>query len=413
LNTTEDRLRDAYQAAAQTVRPETIRQRAVPPQTVTPGGRRRLRGHIRRGAGGGGRHTGRLLIPLGAAAAVTAVVVTASLLAQRALPGHDGSRPAAAAPLGTPRFLVAMTYEQHPALFVVNAVTGARGASVPLPFPAADLIGVSTGDGRTFVAETERENGCRSTLYRFRVTPAGQPGVMTEFASLPGSSAGFGSTAVSANGQTVAYDALACGAGHGGPPSPAHPWHGFVAVVNTATGQARRWPFKVTGQGSGYTALHGTEDVSLSTDGRTVAFSDWVLGPDTPPGPLTARGRVLAATGQFGTRTGLDDVGIAPDGRTAYLGTFRIDEKIGKPAGGWQIRSEDLSTRRSRVLHTFPGDEDSEGVTPDPTGRYLLAGYVLNHSSGRTVLVRLDLATGKVTRLNSPWAQDVTVTLAW
>lgn len=121
--------------------------------------------------------------------------------------------------------------------------------------------------------------------------------------------------------------------------------------------------------------------MSLSADGREVAFSDWVLPTDAPAGNLTSRGRVVARNGEFGRSTALGGLEITPDGRSAYLSTFRV--RNDKPAGGWQLREFDLATGRSRLVHSFPGTSATmAAVTPSPSGRYLLIEYLPGELTG-------------------------------
>ena len=154
MNTVEDRLRDAYRAAAETVRPETVLAQGVRGlrDDDPPRARRPRRWPAR----------GRLLIPLAAAAAVAAVAIGASVLLPRPAPARGGPpRPAAGRPRTSPAFFVALNWSLHPSMVVVNATTGTRGATIRLPFRATELTGVATGDGRTFVAAA-RTAACRT-----------------------------------------------------------------------------------------------------------------------------------------------------------------------------------------------------------------------------------------------------------
>jgi hypothetical protein len=408
VNTLEDRLREAYQAAGQAVRPESVRAE----------GARWLRGRdpgsrAARLAAGPATRGRRMLIPLIAAAAVTAVVAGASVLAQHiaagpaAAGGHrDGVAPATAA-TGTPRFFVALNWTTHPSMFVVNAATGARGALITPPFPARDLTGVATGDGTTFVAAAVRPGTCRTTLYRFGLSAADRPTAMTEFATVPGAIGSPWDIAVAGNGRTVAYDAWTwkrC------PPSSSSSHHqpldGYLAVVNTATGQTKRWTYQGTGKG----ALTGTGDVSLSANGREVAFADRVLPTDAPAGSLASRGRMVARNGESGRATALGGLEIAPDGRSAYFSTFSV--RNSKPAGGWQLRAFDLATGHAHLVRSFPGTSaTSAAVTASPSGRYLLIEYLPHTAHGGTRLARLDVTTGKMTQVNASWAAEAAI--AW
>jgi hypothetical protein len=388
--TVEDRLRDAYRAAAETVRPETVLAEGARGlrDDDPPRARRPRRWPAR----------GRLLIPLAAAAAVAAVAIGASVLLPRPAPDRGGPPRAAAAGRGTPAFFVALNWSLHPSMVVVNATTGTRGATIRLPFRATQLTGVATGDGRTFVAAA-RTAACRTSLYRFRVSGQGRPTALTRFGSVPGIVGGPWNMALARDGRTIAYDTTACG----------QPRQAYLAVVNTATGQTRRWTFGVGTASAGQPFQDCTGDVSLSADGHLVAFCDRVLRTDAPPGSLVRRGRVVARSGEFGPSVILGGLEVAPDGKTVYFGTFRV--RHGKPAGrSWQLRAFDLATGRTSLVRSLPGTQGTPAaVAPDPAGRFLMIEYAPR--DGPTRLARLDLATERLTPLNARWVVDAAI--AW
>jgi hypothetical protein len=394
VKTVEERLRDAYRAAAETVRPETVLAngvRGVPDDHPLPARRpRRLR------AGG------RWLIPLAAAAAVAAVAIAASVLVPSSAPGRSGATQDTAAGRGTPAFFVALNWSLHPSMVVVNATTGARGATIRLPFRSTELTGVATGDGRTFVAAA-RTAACRTSLYRFSVSAQGRPTALSPFASVPAVIGTPWDMAEAGDGRTIAYAALACGQAPG--PGARDPLDkGYLAVVNTVTGQTRRWT---------YTRrlvqpVLGTGGVSLSGDGRVVAFADRVLRTDAAPGSLMRRGRVVMHNGEFGPSVILGGVEVDPDGKTVYFGTFHV--RHDKPIwSGWQLRAFDLASGRTSLVHSLPGAQGTPAaVSADPTGRFLMIEYATRHG---TRLARLDLATGRLTPLNTPSVVDAAI--AW
>jgi hypothetical protein len=216
--------------------------------------------------------------------------------------------------------------------------------------------------------------------------------------------------AVTGNGTAIAYDATTvCGQGLGSAGVSVLSRCGhtpsncslstYLAVVNTSTGQTKRWT---------YTSVHGIGGrVSLSADGGTVTTSDWVLRTNAAPGKLTQRGRVVARNGEFGPSTILGgglEMEIAPDGKTVYFATFRINHD--KPVGrNWQLRAFDVGTGQTRLVRSFPGTPVTAPVAIDPTGRYLLVEYIPSLARPATArLARLDIATGQVTQLNEGWA---------
>jgi hypothetical protein len=96
--------------------------------------------------------------------------------------------------------------------------------------------------------------------------------------------------------------------------------------------------------------------------------------------------------------------------RCCWSGTSTFRNVINAPIRGWQLRAIDLSTGQIRLVHSCPGHEIFGALTLDPTGRYLLAEYLPPSLPGGTLVVRLDVATGKVTALNSAWAVNTALT---
>jgi hypothetical protein len=409
LNTLEDRLRDAYRAAAEIVRPETLPPNATLSRDGHGWRRARLTGRAYRG-----RSRRRVLIPAAAAVAVIAVAATVSALLPRAVPSIRGRGPATSqtsAPtiLSTPSYFVAVNWRVHPTMFVVNATTGAQGAQISLPFPATDLDGVATGDGQTFVVAASPAHGCSTSLYRFSLGADGTVSAMTLFMKVTGVIGDPWSMALSASGQFIAYDTLACGP----PPRSVAQQNnetGYLSVLNTVTGQTKQWTYKNT-----ISDWAGTGNVSISADGSVVGFRNTVLDTGAAPGTLAARGRVVVTPGEFGPSVIPGGLNIAPNGQTAYFATFKIAND--KPLGNsWQLRTLDLATGQTRLVRSYPGTQGGPAaVTFDPTGRYMVVEYVVNTGPATnpptTKLALVDIATGQATPLNASWAVDPAI--AW
>jgi hypothetical protein len=400
VNTLEDRLRDAYRAAAETVRPEVIGQDAIlsPPDPA----RRRAR---RTGQAGHGASRRRVLIPLAAAVAVIAVAAVVAVLLPRAAPGLGGGKPAtsqtAPALLTTPAYFIELNWTTHPSMYVANATTGAKGPRISLPFPRADLDSVATGDGQTYVVAAVPPEGCSTTLYRFTLAANGTPSPMTQFATVTGQIWDPWSMAVSAGARFIAYQTLACGQQTNSVAALSNA-RGYLSVLDTVTGQTKRWSFRNN--------LPGTGNVSISANGSVAGFSNEVVDTAAPSGRLTARGRVVATNGEFGPSTLVGGMSVSPDGTTAYFATFQ--DVNDKPVWtSWQLRTFDLATGRTSLLRNVPGTEGPPGpITFDPTGSYMLIEYATRAVLG-TSLIRLDLATGQDTSLNVNWTVDPKI--AW
>ena len=318
MNTLEDRLRDAYRAAAETVRPEEILPGAIlsPPDHA----RRRAR---RTGRTGPGPSRIRVLIPLAAAVAVIAVAAVVAVLLPRAAPGLGRGKPTAGqttpALLTTPAYFVVLNWSQHPSMFVANATTGAQGARISLPFPAADLVSVATGDGQTFVVAATAPEGCTTTLYRFSLAANGTPSPMTPFTNVAGQISDPWDMAVSAGSRFIAYQTMACShlspeqllkaAKHG------QTQRGYLSVLNTVTGRTKQWTYQTRLN----EFLPGTGNVSISANGSVVGFSNKVIDTSAPAGSLAAHARVVATNGEFGPSTIIGGLNVSPDGTNRVL----------------------------------------------------------------------------------------------
>jgi hypothetical protein len=415
VNTLEDRLRDAYRAAAETVGPEEILSGAI----LSPPDRARRRAR-RTGQTGPGPSRRRVLIPLAAAVAVIAVAAVVAVLLPRAAPGLGRGNPTtsqtAPALLTTPAYFVELNWTDlnftpHPSMYVVNATTGAQGARISLPFPAADLTSVATGDGQTFVVAATAPEGCSTTLYRFTLAANGTPSTMTAFTKVTGQISDPWEMAVSAGGQFVAYQTLACGQ-QDNSVAGQQSEKGYLSVLDTATGRIKQWTYRTPANGF----MPGTGNVSISTNGNVVGFSNEVIDTSAPAGSLAAHARVVATNGEFGPSTIPGGLDVSPDGTTAYFATFKTANN--KPVWtGHQLRAFDLATGQTRLVGSFPGTEGSPAaVTFDPTGRYMIVESVVNTGPATkplptTKLALVDTATGQVTQLNASWAADPEI--AW
>ncbi|WP_433188139.1 TolB family protein [Actinoallomurus sp. CA-150999] len=257
----ENRLRDAYEAATSTVRPEALRPLTAPPAR---------------------RAKPLWAIPVAVAAAVALIVAGAVLL------GNEEQKyrtdPAAAA--GAPAYAVALVDkgEDIPSRAVVlSTATGRQVAAIP----GAYLFGsvAAAGDRRTFFL-TAKEGDCATRVYRVRVRGDGS---VTAPVALPGApvpaDGGMGQDlAASPDGRRVAFGGD-CGD------------LGRLVVVDTETGQQRVW----TSQ-TGDPADRGVKQPTWAPDGRTIGFRYHappngelrLLDTDhAPAGDLLAASRVL------------------------------------------------------------------------------------------------------------------------
>lgn len=308
----EDRIRDAYQTAARTVRPQTLR-RASPMLDAMPLPRQR-------------RITS--FMPLVAAAAVIAAIAAAVAVPRlTGVPGPPANPAAAstgaAAPWQRPPFQVIETLTDgghQSALLVEQAASGKVLSTMAAPGHGAIWAGVAaTGDDKKFIvaAQPGTVPYTPTRLYTLTLSARGTISALTPLA-VPALAGEITSLAASADGSTVAYTMDA----------PQAPAAGLVAGV--IRGQhTRQWAMPMNGR--------GLLDVTLSADGSMLAFSTggtarrgiedtaWVLPASAPPGSLNAAARKLYdytyVPGTGHATTILESALISPDGRTLYVCT--------------------------------------------------------------------------------------------
>jgi len=417
MNSLEDRLRDAYHAAADTVKAETLR--GAPDRGA---GRDSARGALpaeSRRAGDSSRRSrldrpgwsrGRMLgVPLAAAAAAAAIAVTSSIAVPRVFSGqpareqapvgglaqgYPGNRLPGAAP---PRFFVSIqpstsNVDYATTLSVFNSATGRLVGRLASPVPNRYFQTVAAlGNDRTFVvaASPGQASGkwrtCGTWLYRFRLTPQGRPVGLT---LLMPKLAGFAypnALAASADGSTVAYDVLNCVETRAGVVRD----YGHVGVLNVPSDRVKNWIYKSP-------AI--PVSLSLSADGSlldmvsnpsngTRAGSDswnraWLLHTRAAPGQLGQRYRKVAGPPEGVAAAVLSPTGSVTDAIT--ISSARNSSRL--TFGAYQT----ATGRLIRQLRVFPrlGSTFEPGLSPDISGRYVLV------YSWTDRLELLDLRTG-------------------
>ncbi len=305
----EDRVRDAYRSAAQTVQSQTLK-RTSPPHTAGSVTRpRRMNAFV----------------PIAAAMAVI-VAIAVSVALPRLLTDTTGSSPKPAA-RGTsaagpyPPFQVVVTVNdsnRKSMLLVESAATGHVVSKLAPPWHGAMWLDVSaTADARRFIvaAEPLASPYAPTRLYTLTLSARGTVAGLAPLAvpTLPGE---LTSMAASADGSTVAYTTFGPGAA-------------YEAGVITG-GRTRHWSVSAG-------VIQGISDVSVSSNGDMIAFTTnslarggneetaWVLPTDSAPGSITARARKVydhAFIGGAGhAMTILESAVISLDAGTLYLCT--------------------------------------------------------------------------------------------
>lgn len=383
LRAMEERVRDAFGAAAQTVTAEDL------PAPPAPAGRARAARGVRAWVAQGGM---RAFVPAAAAAAVTVIIVTAALVLPRLLTGPPGGRsPGALA--GAPAFFAGVAGAPPTVVDIYRSATGQVVASFPTPRNLRMFTAVARlGSDRTYAVAAVTNNSCTTRLYRFSIDSKGQPSGLKPL-SVPEVTGAVGELAGSADGNALAYTAS-------GPCTP----HAYtpVGVIHLDTRQVTTWTFQTArprwthGHGYKYWQPYATAgSVSLTADGSVLGFlagSDrrygpqdvWLLPTSSPPGPLTQHARKV-----LHLHTAVFRVLVNHSGSQAY-----VEAQSAPRTGAVVLSLYSTSTgQRIRLLSRLgPGGENLAElpITVDAAGRHLLAYGYLN--SPRVTVI--DLTTG-------------------
>ncbi len=385
----EERVRDAFGAAAQTVTAQDL------PGPPAPGGRSRAAWGLRAWAPRARLHA---LIPVAAAAAVTVIVLTAAVVVPRLLPGPAGGQAGgqAGALAGAPKFFagVANPSEHFPpstALNIYRSATGRVAASVRPPRPEHEFAAVGRlGNDRAYVAAAVTSFGaCTTQLYRFSIDARGRPGPLTPL-SVPQVNGIVLELAGSADGNVLAYTALG---------SSRCVLHGRdqAGVIHLATRQLTTWSYG----GPGGTTF---SSVSLTADGSVLGLASgpgdpsaasaaWVLPTSAPPGPLTRHARKV-----LHLRTGVYRVVLNDTGSQAYVETGPASGRRGAVVLGLY----DITTgKRVRLLGRL-------GLG----GPYLAKLWIILDAAGQHLLVYGYPRSHRVTEMNLTTGRRASTTAA-
>lgn len=372
MTTLENRLRDAFRADAETVRPETIPELPARP--------------VRRGPKRARSRLTRALVPLTAAAAVTAVALSVSLVAPLLRGnGHPGaSRGVVTSAPGAPRFYVTVWIAPNAtdSLVVRDTATGKVVGRLDPPRGAVfKAIAASAGD-RTFVTAVMGASACTSQLYRFQLNRQGQPGPLVPLhITVSGNYSEIGDLAVTPDGRTIAYATYLCGRGVG-----------EAGVINLATGHVRVWST------SGFLQPAG---LSLSADGSLLAYDTLpgarILNTNAPAGPLAERSRVVSRTAGWAA--------LAGDGASLYVCTVSPSGPPAPRRGTLTYGTESTATGHQQLIARWAGLPDPQcWASLDPSGPYLLVQYPVSvpNASGWVRPAILDLRSGRLTQIAAP-----------
>ena len=386
-----DRVTDAMNAAADTVREEELR-----PLATTPPRRRRLAGGWRRPARGRWLRSA-WAAPVAAAAAVVLVIGLAMAVSNRlsGSPQPAGPGPLPAAPH---KFYVATDLTGR--TVVRSTATGKAVATVPIPSfdPAAWSVTpqvAAAATGAFFIAAFEPSRPDEQ-IFRFRLTEAGH---VTRFARVPGGSLHRGwvadSLSVSPDASLVAVGAYYQGSSGRGPGRSDQ-----LVVIHTATGAQSIWR---GGTPAGGYRHFGVASLSWATNGHELAvLGEWcrvAAGPGGEFCPRTQRlaqlrainpaaqgGSVLAGhllLAQSARYSFIAQALISPNGTVITAMLLRSDPQLtGLWSGNLSVERISVTTGRQLgvLYHQRLGDSTGESgpmadpllLTADPSGHGLI-----------------------------------------
>jgi hypothetical protein len=421
VSTLEDRIRDAFRADAETVRPEAIPGPPAPPRRPAPG-----RPGLRRR---------RVLIPVAAAAAVIALVVGLSVATpllhrqehqanppgpglllpsgQPAVPhgplpkpvlGANASRgvPASAPAPGVPPFYVTVYVPPVGGvdyIVVRDTATGKITGRINPPGSAVFAGLAATGGDRTFITAIDPDTGCSPVqLYQFRLNHRGVPGPLEPLhITLPGGvPQGEGDLAITPDGRTIAYKSGVC-----------NTLGSEVGVINLATRQVRVWAVPENVRDP---IPEQIISLSLSADGRWLGYTIFPMGARLPWG-----GRILRTTSPAGSlakysrvvsRTALWTA-LSGDGTSLYYCAVSPYSGGTLPnIGTLTYGTLSLADGGQHVIASWASvDSPQCYASLDPVGNYLLVQLptsVPSTSGGWSRPAILDRRTGQLTGINAP-----------
>jgi hypothetical protein len=366
----EERLRDAYLTATDTVSAGSIRQLDEPSVVITWPAAKPVRS---------GR---RWTVPLTTAAVLTVIAAT-TLTAF--LTRGDGT---ASSPPGE-HFVSVLTANSRK-LIILNIATGARTASVTPPGKQETFRTAATGDGVTYVAAVTRPGGCGTRLYKFRLSAAGIPSRLTRF------DGGYHyenvyQMALSADGRIFSYLVHSCS-------SSTRKLVASLDVLNAKTGQRTRWTLPGRSKISG---------LSLTSDGGVLALAGGpidgvrsgivLVNTSGASGSVRAHSRLLVRADIFGHGYTTSWPAITPDGRTVYFVSTGAGPFLPRAE---QIRSAEVSTGHTRMI-----TDEVTGMysfAPDPAARR--AAGILQGNLAFPEAILINLRTGNYGSLKSSFS---------
>lgn len=313
---------------------------------------------------------------------------------------------------GLPRFFADTvdTVEGNGPLQVRDSATGGLVAEDTHLFGSPGITALAATSDRSFVIAAPAGNNfsCVTRLYRITLNAQDRPGRLSPLGhAVQGQ---VWSLAASMRGQSIGYAVSGCGKGQ----------PGYLAVLDTRTGRTRQWSdVSLGGESPGNVAVRGPF-LSMSANGRVLAFAGWdiagdwhvvggghatrqvvrVLPTGAAPGPVAQRSHVVLSRPL--SRAELAAVAVSPGGGSFTLCTMRDGRhKSVRTIAAYATATGALQ----RVIATVAGTPAPAvcQMALDPAGRSLLVPTSLRNPryprSPVLGLARIDLPTRSVATL--------------
>ena len=378
----DDRLRDAFRAAVDTVQPGTIKPEVLIGAPVRTSSRRRKRITM--------------FAPLTAAAAVVLAIGTALAIPHLgSATDRTATTPAASTPAASgeqPPFILMQDVVGPPNPYEVrSAVTGKLIEILDPPRPGTQWLGATAaGTGRTFVLIAGSPSGvqatdtCRWNAYKLRLTTTGTVASLTSL-NVPGTpdngSISISAPVLSADGSTLAYIATKCS-------NVVQP-HDQDTIVVASHGTIHRYSIAVPSPDNRNTDF--IDSLSLSADGSELSYvaddntfsypttpgGAWVLSTSAPSAPAAQRAHEIFTDN---TRHGpwANAFMLSPDGSTGYL----LARTGGPYTLGYVLSVYDPRTGALlRTLHTWRNLQFQTGTEAIGGDRALIWGWDPNQAT--------------------------------
>jgi hypothetical protein len=373
----DDRLRDAFRAAVDTVQPSTIKSEVLIGAPVRTSSRRHKRFIM--------------FAPLTAAAAVVLAIGTALAIPHLgSAPDRADTTPAASTPAASgaqPPFILIQDVEGPPNPYEVrSAVTGKLIETLDAPPSGQQWLGATAaGTGRTFVLIAGSPSGVQATdtchwnAYKLRLTTTGTVASLTPL-NVPGTpdngSTSISTPVLSADGSTLAYIATKCS-------NVVQP-HDQDTIVVASHGTIHRYFIAMPTPDNRNTTF--IDSLSLSADGSELSYvvddntfsypttpgGAWVLSTSAPSGPAAQRAHEIFTDN---TRHGpwANAFLLSPDGSTGYL----LARTGGPYTLGYVLSVYNPRTGALiRTLHTWRNLQFQTGTEAIGGDRALIWGWV-------------------------------------